>query len=157
MLFWTLGGNQVGKAAITGWRELVIPHRANVGLWPFDGHLTDLMRQRDVVMAETYPGDVYRRIGIPRNLAWSKRRQDGRQRVAPYLLDWISSHDSLDASAVIHPIKDGFGPHTSGEDPFDALVGLFGMIDVATGARPEGAPDDPSIRQWEGWILGQRP
>jgi len=26
-MFWTLGGNQVGKAAISGWRELLAPAR----------------------------------------------------------------------------------------------------------------------------------
>ncbi len=25
-LFWTLGGNQVGKAALAGWREVLVPH-----------------------------------------------------------------------------------------------------------------------------------
>lgn len=39
MLFWTLGGNQVGKAAISGWREIIIPNVLELALWPFDGAL----------------------------------------------------------------------------------------------------------------------
>jgi len=39
MLFWTLGGNQVGKAAIAGWREVIVPSLDTIGLWPFDGPL----------------------------------------------------------------------------------------------------------------------
>lgn len=42
-IFWTLGGNQVGKAAIAGWREIVAPARLRgAHLWPFDGRLDDL-------------------------------------------------------------------------------------------------------------------
>ncbi|MDX0960843.1 hypothetical protein [Sinorhizobium medicae] len=37
MLFWTLGGNRAAKAAITGWREIIIPNLDDVVLWPFDG------------------------------------------------------------------------------------------------------------------------
>jgi hypothetical protein len=37
-LFWTLGGNQVGKAAIAGWKEIIGPARhAGARLWPFEG------------------------------------------------------------------------------------------------------------------------
>jgi hypothetical protein len=53
-------------------------------------------------------------------------------------------------------LLDGFGPFKSGEDPFDAFVGLIGMIEVVEGRRDEGntfAGDDIT---WEGWILGQR-
>ncbi len=46
-LFWTLGGNQVGKAAISGWRDVVQPARkAGALLWPFDGELTALSELR---------------------------------------------------------------------------------------------------------------
>ncbi|MBB3133648.1 hypothetical protein FHS26_001361 [Rhizobium pisi] len=44
MLFWTLGGNQVGKAAISGWREIIIPNVSELVLWPFDGSLADLTK-----------------------------------------------------------------------------------------------------------------
>ncbi|MGZ2443820.1 hypothetical protein [Sinorhizobium medicae] len=52
MLFWTLGGNQVGKAAITGWREIIIPNLDDVVLWPFDGTLSELMKSGATIVAE---------------------------------------------------------------------------------------------------------
>ena len=52
-------------------------------------------------------------------------------------------------------IADGFGPSPDGEDPFDATVGLLGMVNVALGRRSPGTPCDPEIRRIEGWILGQ--
>lgn len=55
MLFWTLGGNQVGKGAIAGWQEVIVPNLDQIGLWPFDGDLERLLADRDVVIAETYP------------------------------------------------------------------------------------------------------
>ena len=45
-MFWTLGGNQVGKAMIVGWRDLLAPARragGDVAIWPFDGALAELM------------------------------------------------------------------------------------------------------------------
>jgi hypothetical protein len=41
-----------------------------------------------------------------------------------------------------------------GDDAFDALVGLCGMLDVVLGRLPSNAPDDDAIRDNEGWILG---
>jgi hypothetical protein len=42
-LFWTLGANQVGKAAIDGWQHVIRPAVARgAKLWPFDGRLDDL-------------------------------------------------------------------------------------------------------------------
>jgi hypothetical protein len=52
-------------------------------------------------------------------------------------------------------ILDGFGPSASGEDPFDAVVGLFGMIDTLHRAAEPKLPDDPVIRSVEGWMFGQ--
>lgn len=156
MLFWTLGGNQVGKAAITGWREVIIPHLPDVGLWPFDGSLADLLAHHAVVMAETYPGDAYGQIGIPRRPVWSKRRREGRLSVSPFLERWIAGRPHVDADALMPVIADGFGADRAGEDRFDSTVGLFAMLDVLAGARPEGAPAESAVRQWEGWIFGRR-
>lgn len=58
-LFWTLGGNQVGTGAIAGWQEVLKKKLDKIGLWPFDGTLEQLLRSCPVVVAETYPGDVY--------------------------------------------------------------------------------------------------
>jgi hypothetical protein len=46
----------------------------------------------------------------------------------------------FDAAAEAQ-VDNGFGPTKDGEDPFDALVGLCSMIDVAVGRRAAGEPD----------------
>lgn len=156
MLFWTLGGNQVGKAAITGWREIIIPNLDDVVLWPFDGSLSELVKPGATIVAETYPGDVYGQLGIPRRPVWSKRQQSGRKAVGFHLLQWLANRPHVDGRVIADEIRDGFGADRSGEDRFDALVGLFGMIDVVDGRRGAGAPTTPDIMTWEGWILGQQ-
>ena len=35
------------------------------------------------------------------------------------------------------------------------MIGLLGLIGVLDGARPDFVPDDPWVRRWEGWVLGQ--
>jgi hypothetical protein len=49
-------------------------------------------------------------------------------------------------------IHDGF---SQGDDAFDAVVGLFGMLQVCNGQRAPGEPDEVVIREIEGWILGR--
>lgn len=42
-IFWTLGGQQVGKGALSGWVEVVKPAQAGgASVWPFDGSLEHL-------------------------------------------------------------------------------------------------------------------
>jgi hypothetical protein len=154
-LFWTLGGNQVGKAALAGWREVLQPQGARIALWPFDGALHDLLGGERTIVAETYPGDTYHRLGIGRRPVWSKRSQAGRASVAPPLLDWLAQRGHAQAPGLAAAIRDGFSAHASGEDQFDALVGLCGMLDVVDGHRAEGPPLDAQMRRWEGWVLGQ--
>lgn len=155
MLFWTLGGNQVGKGAISGWREVIVPSIDSIGLWPFAGTLADLDEKDAPIVVETYPGEVYGHLGIPRRPLWSKRAQSGRAGAGFYLLDWMRRRP-VEGPAVAKEIRDGFGARADGEDRFDAVVGLFGMLDVLMGHRGEGTPDLSEVYTWEGWILGQR-
>ena len=160
-LFWTLGGQQVGKAAISGWRDLIAPGRRArnaLHIWPFDGDLATLLDRPGIVVAETYPGEVYShlhlRIGAPNK---SKRNQADRRDDAQPLLRWASDNDVELSAALAADIRDGFGPGGDGEDRFDATVGLFGMLNVIFGHRPPGDPRDPVQRDIEGWILGLDP
>jgi len=160
-LFWTLGGQQVGKAAISGWRDLLAPARrrgAALSLWPFDGALADLLDRPGIVAAETYPGEIYShlqlRVGAGNK---SKRRRADRLDDSDTLLDWASAAAIQPASALAADIRDGFGDGRDGEDRFDATVGLFGMLNVALGLRPPGDPAEQVLRRVEGWILGQQP
>ncbi len=153
MLFWTLGGNQVGKGAISGWREIIVPRLDEIGLWPFDGSMSELANSKPVVVTETYPGDVYRQIGMPRT-GWSKRRQADRIRMGHSIRPWLAARPDLDTDLLQPSIDEGFGSDKAGEDRFDAAIGLFGMLDVVDGRRDEGVPPIDAIRRLEGWIFG---
>jgi hypothetical protein len=131
----------------------IIPNLSEVALWPFDGSLTQLATNSSVVLAETYPGDVYRQLGIPRR-GWSKRRQADRGNVGQIIANWLAARPHIDASALSGSLNDGFGEDRAGEDRFDAFVGLLGMLSVVSGERPEAIGMDASCRIHEGWILG---
>ena len=67
-------------------------------------------------------------------------------------MSWTLSNKIALSPELSSLIGEGFGPRADGEDAFDAVMGLFGMIAVVEGRRLEG----PSQRsKWEGWILGQ--
>ncbi|WP_202190065.1 hypothetical protein [Ensifer sp. LCM 4579] len=115
--------------------------------------MAELANRKPVILAETYPGDVYRQIGIPRS-GWSKRRQADRTRMGQSILPWLAARPNLDTGLLQPFIDDGFGSDKSGEDRFDAVVGLLGMLDVVDRRRGEGIPAIDAIQKWEGWILG---
>lgn len=153
-LFWTLGGNQVGRAALAGWTEVIKPAlAAGARLWPFDGALASLGEQPGLVLAETYPAEAYGHVGVAFRASESKTRQDDRASKADAIFGWASRHEVLLSGSVRALISDGFGADKAGEDRFDALLGLCGMIEVVTGRRTEGGHPDGSC--WEGWIFGQ--
>jgi hypothetical protein len=155
-LFWTLGGQQVGKAAITGWHCLLAPALRNgpeLALWPFQGSLDELLTRHRFVVAETYPAEAYRHLGL--NLKGGKSKQTVRRSNAPPLLAWARVAGVDLDPALREQIEDGFGDDPRGDDRFDAVIGLFGMLNVVLGRRPSGEPDDPLVRRIEGWILGQ--
>jgi hypothetical protein len=161
-LFWTLGGKQVGKGAISGWREFVQPmvsDGSGVALWPFDGSLLDLLRSHSCVMVETYPAEFYGHLGVrfPGGKGGGKRSQQARIDVADQLVAAAERIDAeLDAAAA-QAIAGGFGPRGDGEDAFGAMIGLLGMLEhLHVGARVE-APTDRAVRAVEGWIVGQSP
>ena len=162
-LFWTLGGQQVGKAAIDGWQSVLAPALCTtafeVAVWPFHGPLIELFQPNRVIIAETYPAECYDHLGVsfPRSAGQptGKRVQTSRAENASALLKWAD-----DAQVDLTPdlrdcILDGFGASNHGEDAFDATVGLFGLLNVVLGHRACGAPADALVRNIEGWILGQ--
>jgi hypothetical protein len=157
-LFWTLGGSQVGKAAIAGWRDLLAPAlRAglDVALWPFQGPLDELLARHRFVVAETYPAEVYGHLDLTLRRHGGKRSQHARRQATTLLLSKLREL-GIEAETAAHvEIEDGFGAGADGEDRFDAVVGLLGMLNVVLGRRPSGEPDDPTVRRIEGWILGQ--
>lgn len=125
-MFWTLGGNQVGKAAICGWQEVVQPaRRAGALLWPFEGALPSLAGAGTLVI---FMRPIRRRLmgtsvssfaagpaSRTRLIGASSVRHSSRCR----------EHGVQLADAMYDAINDGFGPRKSGEDPFDAAMGLL--------------------------------
>jgi hypothetical protein len=159
-LFWTMGAQQVGKAAISGWKDLLQPAlQDGLLIWPFSGSLEDLLnRPGAVIAAETYPAEFYGHLGIRFGRGSSgggKRSQTARLHQASLLTSWARRAGIQLHPALLTQIEAGFGESPSGEDPFDAVTGLFGMLNIVLGCRPPGEPLDPLIRQIEGWILGQ--
>jgi len=155
-LFWTLGANQSGKAAIAAWRDMLLPALRDgddLRIWPFAGPFRSLLAPGTVAVAETYPAEALRHLGI--RLRGSKRRQSDRATVAPALRDAMQRLAGLPDVALTDAVADGFGGDAAGEDRFDCVVGLLCVLNVLAGNRPDDTPDDPWVRQWEGWVLGQ--
>jgi hypothetical protein len=151
-LFWTLGSNQVGKAAIIGWRDVLVPAlsaKKPALLWPFDGSLIDLLKPGNIVIVETYPAECYGWF-FQDNPLEGKGNLDARRRVGPALLNWAQSVNVTLDPELQRAIEDGF----PNDDAFDATVGLFGMLEVLM-KRGSGEPDDEKVKKLEGWILGQ--
>ena len=156
-LFWTLGANQTGKAAIAAWRDLLIPALAGSHpprLWPFEGDFRALLTPGAVAIAETYPADALRQLGL--SLRGSKRRQSDRAALTIPLLNTMAQLDVTPTPAMATLIQTGFGADAAGEDRFDSTIGVLCVIAVLAGQRPDSIPDDPALRQWEGWVLGQK-
>jgi hypothetical protein len=155
-VFWTLGANQSGKAAIAAWRDWLVPALvagAPLRLWPFAGSLHALLAPGTAVLAEVYPAEALRHLGL--RLAGSKRAQAPRRLLAEGLRAAMAERRVLPSPALAEAIADGFGADAAGEDRFDSLLGLLCLVAVLDGARPDFVPEDPWIRRWEGWVLGQ--
>jgi hypothetical protein len=164
-VFWTLGANQSGKAAIAAWRDLVLPllreAPERLHLWPFDGDVaawgkTPAMAGQ-VLLAETYPAEALDQIGLRlRNgaLRGSKRRQGDRAALAGDLRMVLDRLRVRPSTRLTSELANGFGPDANGEDRFDSVLGLICILSVLTGQRPDHVPEDPWVRHWEGWVLG---
>ena len=155
-LFWTLGANQSGKAAISAWRDLLLPALAGTSapaLWPFDGPLLSLLQPGRIVVAETYPAEAMRHCGL--RMGGSKRRRTDRAALAASLHAALGEVGGAPEPAMTRDLAEGFGESPAGEDRFDSLLGLLGVLGVLAGRRPDTAPPDPWVQRWEGWVLGQ--
>jgi len=152
---WTLGANQSGKAALAAWHDVLLPALplGALRLWPFDGDLPDLLSCGITVMAETYPAEALRHLGL--KLAGSKRRRADRVALAGGLRAAMARLAARPDAAMAAAVTDGFGADAAGEDRFDCTLGVLCALNVVAGNRPAFVPDDPWVRRWEGWVLGQ--
>jgi hypothetical protein len=109
------------------------------------------------VIAETYPAEFYVLLGLyflP-GKGNGKTTQVARQRLAPDLLNHADALGVQLTGPARVEIEDGFGGGSDGEDRFDAMVGLLGMLThLAQTSDGERLPE-PEIRVVEGWMLGQ--
>lgn len=156
-LFWLVGAKQVGRAAISGWRDLLAPALVNnveLSIWPLDGPLLDLLARPGIVVAETYPAAMYRHLDLEiRHSSRKKTSKSDRINDAPTMRAWARDRGVRLNSQLEDNLADGFGSDRSGDDRFDAVVGLFGMLDVVFGNLMSGEPEDDTLKI-EGWILG---
>ena len=158
-LFWTLGAKQVGRAAIAGWRDVLAPamrdNEPRVKLWPFAGALDKLLASSQIVIVESYPAEACVQIGLGApGRGWSKRNQADRQRFSPTVQNWAQVHGIGLEASLVALLDQGFGSSPFGDDMFDAVVGLFGMLDVIQGNDSYDAPAGAEVQTVEGWIFG---
>jgi len=155
-LFWTLGANQSGKAAIAAWHSLILPALADhapLRLWPFQGPFRSLLSPGSVALAETYPAEALRQLGI--QLRGSKRRHADRCATASRLIAAMDQISATPDDAMRRAVADGFGTDARSEDRLDSVLGVLCVLNVLAGNRPDTTPPDPWITRWEGWVLGQ--
>ena len=154
-LFWTLGANQVGKAAISAWLSLLRPALAAPeppALWPFDGPFRSLLAPGRVAIAETYPAEAMRQLNL--TMGGSKRRHADRLALMPAVRDVMAQYKAAPDPALDSLLTTGMGADPAGEDRLDCLLGLLCVLRVLQGAK-DAAPPEPWITRWEGWVLGQ--
>jgi hypothetical protein len=108
------------------------------------------------------PGSL-RRIHLEQGLNLSFDRlyrlcetaHENRRAACPLFWTWSVANQLVLDKHLTVLIKTGFSDKIESEDQFDALVGLFGMINVIRGNHPCGEPLPPEISKIEGWIFGQ--
>lgn len=122
-------------------------------LWPFHGPFRELLSPGTVALAETYPAEALRHLTI--RMTGSKRRQSDRTAVAGALLSAMERLSATPDDAMRLAVAEGFGADAAGEDRFDSVLGVLCVLNVLAGNRPDHAPADPWIQNWEGWVLGQ--
>lgn len=155
-LFWTLGANQTGKAALHAWREVLIPALngdRSVTLWLFAGPFLSLLRPGGIAVAECYPAEAMRHLDV--RPIGSKRRRTDRLRLIPALRAAMATLRAMPDANLEALLRDGFGEDATGEDKLDCLLGVLGTLNVVQRRRTDAAPDDPWVQRWEGWVLGQ--
>ncbi len=147
-LFFTLGARQVGRAAADGWQKVIEPALDEISLWPFDGPLADLLARPGVVMAEIYPalffGSVVKGAG--------KEKGEPRTRVFRDLLEKARA-DGLDI-ALTPSAEEWVEAGFASSDDFDPMLSVVGMLRTLRTEPSLEPPDEPRVREVEGWILG---
>lgn len=152
-LFWTLGGNQVGKGALAGWRDIIIPCReAQARVWPFDTNGELVPKKNGLTIVETYPTRAYGVVDFQRPPKWGKGQREDRKKISGAIRQWANGANVIFSTKLGNSIDNGF---PDGDDHLDALLGLCIMLEVIDGRLAHAAPQNSDIRRWEGWIFGR--
>jgi len=153
-IFWTLGAKQVGRAAIHGWRNLLAPAVRDglISIWPFDGDLDILLGSGKITVLEAYPAETYGHLGLPQG--FGKEDRERRRNQASPILSWCQQNGVVCRADLSADIEDGFG---AGDDAFDAVVGLLGLIEAVNNPTRCVLPQDSTVQNIEGWTLGTDP
>jgi hypothetical protein len=117
-MFWTVGANQVGKAVIDGWQNVIRPAlNRGAGLWPFQGGLTELSKSGNCILCETYPQEAYSHVDIQFTFrrGEGKSSQQTRRTVGKSILTWAERQSVNLRDNARDAIKDGFGASGLGE------------------------------------------
>ena len=147
-LFYTLGGKQVDRGAILGWKDVLSPALQEIRLWPFDGDLPQLLQKPGLDHTRDLP---WRGILAPRNYDGTgrckgKRNRSHRQEVSGRLIEACS-----DAAKITDAAKSWIEWGFLDEDDFDATVGVLSMLQVVVGKRPSAIPETKAVCELEGW------
>lgn len=156
-LFLTIGGKQVGRAALHAWQNVLIPNLDHLHIWPFQGSFRKLIAESGTtVIVEVYPGGAYAQLGIglgrgqvEKGRRRSKTRREDRQHpdVGGRLLAALEEVAHVTPAARTE-ILSGF----DSDDAFDAMVGLAALLMGVTGRWKDETPTDDTVRNVEGWI-----
>ncbi len=129
-----LGGCHVSKAVQRerSWRRAL--SHAPVDLIGSHGNLcaTSVVR-----ILHPYPSV---RFAVKRkNPLGSKRNRDDRKKFGAFPRQWADAQGVMLENCLTEQIQNGF---PQGDDAFDAVVGLFGMLQVCLGERGSGEPKE---------------
>jgi hypothetical protein len=102
-----MDGQQVGKTAISGWRDLLTqaPSDPNldINIWPFSGSLAELYQPGASIVVETYHTEFYTHLGLSFSSSnrLCRRRCSDCKAFADLLISWGLAHKiDLDPSMV---------------------------------------------------------
>jgi hypothetical protein len=166
-LFWLVGANQVGKAALNGWRNILLPllgignengpgnlpEPSAIKLYPHDlaPNFAFQSDANSVVIFETYPAIAWKMLC--KRETYRKTSTSDRKSIGSRIIEWA---DQLNASLVDGlraEIESGFDCK-NGDDRMDALIGALHMIEVAQSGQLSTPTTGVNLRL-EGWILGR--
>jgi hypothetical protein len=142
---------QVGRAAVDGWKSELLPNRDRIRLWPFGGNLATLNRSLGVTVVEIYPAIAGKILDL--KFKGKKSVQANRRSVAGTIaLAAQRLKCRIDGKSLVQ-IESGF---PEGDDAFDACIGALGMLEVVIRYSDADEPPKDVAAQTEGWILGVR-